>query len=182
MKSRIHRWSVFALFIVVVMVIGSCDPGGGQGAEFDATQYYTRTEVDAIVTDAIQQAIDAVQPLGDASEGQALTDVDWTGRTLDGFAVPEGARYVLVEMTGTNDSGSAQTFYMVVCGNETDGQLVGQFTLPTGGSYNQYLGLAGIPEGTTRIYGWHNASGGYEFPATDLTDVEILVRPLLWFK
>ena len=182
MKRDRRVWCFIGVLLAATLILGSCDPGGGEGAEFDETQYYTKTEIDAIVTDAIQQAIGAVQPLGDASEDQALTDVDWAGRTPDGFAVPEGARYVLISMVGTNDSVSAKTFYIVVSSTETDGELIGQFTLPIGGSYNQCLGLARLPEGAVKIYAWHNASGGYEFAAQDLTDAEISVRPVLWFK
>lgn len=182
MKTK--KISVLAALVLAAAVVFliSCDPdGGGAGADFDAALYYTKTEIDAMIDSAVQEAVDAAEPVDDTSTALSLTGVDWAGRTGN-FAVPSGGvERVLVEVIASNGSVDEKICYITFGSSETNGQVIAQFTLPgSDAGYKQFLGIATVPAGATVMYGWHETV--HAGAAADLTGVSISIKPKLWLK
>lgn len=170
------------LFVVlmiggIVLSLGVCsmfgnseDDGGGEGADFDSSLYYTKTEVEALIA--------AVTPEWDLTDAQELTDVDWGGRTPTGFTVPDGAQSVLVEVIASS-SVATNNFYIQFSQDDGGGTIIAQFKLSADG-YSSYLGLAQVPAGATTMYGWNDT--GHDTPQTDLANISVSIQPRLWLK
>lgn len=154
MKKRIKNISI--LLICLLVVIGSCTTGGiiggdnnsgGEGADFDASLYYTKTEVDTMIAN--------VSPLSGAGDPQWLSNsLGWSNRTT-GWAVPEGANMVLIKvriMTPLSDG-------ITINAEETDTTPDSWSLISgTGNSILMYFNVSG----KDNIYAWAdvNAPGG----------------------
>ncbi len=178
---------------VVGFVMGSvvaCDSlfgsdDGGGGADFDSSLYYTKTEVDsqfdAVYLKTESDALIADVFRADVSAGQQITAVDWAGRTSSGFSVPTGATGVLVNIIVNNNSGSPKTLYIQFSSSDAGGDFILQGTvLDTG--YTSFFGYATVPTNATVMYGWHDYSGGHSGTSSDLTNVAITVKPVVWLE
>ena len=192
MKKPDMKWLGLSLIMAasLLMVFAACDPNnGGEGADFDDTLYYTKTDVDSMISaleteidQAVSEAVDAVEPVDGTADAIALAGIDWVGRTPVGFNVPgDGVERVIVEITGYNGTGSGEQFYICFGSSETNSETMAQFYLPADGGYHSFLGLVTIPDGATTMYGWHDTSPASAYDG-DYTGFSIYVRPKLWLK
>ena len=177
-----RRGFQLAGYVVGVVLVGlllanflACEPpvgpDGGAGADFDATLYYTKTEVDALVADVVRDT---------GETGQLLAGVDWDGRTPVGFTPPSDATGALVEIVATNGSATDKTYYIQFSSDDTGGSIVAQFTLIAGAGYTSFTGYAVVPAGSGTMYAWHDTI--HSGAAADITSVDISVRPVVWLK
>jgi len=67
----------------------SSDGSGGSGADFDASQYYTKEEVDTFIREIVHD--------GNWWDGGELTGSGWSNRG-SGWAIPENAAFIMVEL------------------------------------------------------------------------------------
>jgi len=147
------------------------DNDGGAGADFDASLYYTKAEVDALITTVVQDT---------GLDAQLLAGAEWAERTPVGFSCPSDAKAVLVEIIGTNSSATDKSFYIQFSPDNTGALIVGQFTLDANANYTSVFGYTTISPGSTTLYAWHDIV--HSGAATDWTGVDISVRPVVWFK
>ncbi len=197
--------SIGAGFFAIALVLTSlfaCDlmtsifgrtPDGGAGADFDATQYYTKTEVDDLISSLsytkteIDTQIDGLnEDISDMlvwanNSWQSPSDVGWAGRTTSGFTAPEDATGALVEVFINNNSGEDKTFYVCFSPNSEASGLVLQTTAHDG-DFETFVGYSYIGSDSRTIYGWHDSDSGHAGAATDLTSVAFKMRPLLWIR
>ena len=173
---------ILSLAIILIFSLTSCETGGddgGQGADFDETQYYTKTEVDALIADAITQAVDdatpdsyTIAPVAADGPGKAIqSDGDWGGAGVAGpWTVPSGANFGVfkIEIGSTT---TASPTYVYIGANNTDqcedyllldDNMVIDVTLP---SYS-----------AASIYAWTDD------PACTTTTNEYVVTCLYWIK
>ena len=97
--KELRKYFVLVLFSIVLLFT-ACNNGGGEGADFDASLYYTKAEIDDNFYDktATDSAIADVAPLSGPGNPQWLSNTTgWANRTT-GWAVPEGANSVLVNV------------------------------------------------------------------------------------
>lgn len=190
--NRIRQLITAGLLVVAAsLLLGSCEPDpadiGGAGADFDETLYYTKTDVDALISELytkteVDAAVEAVRPVVGTASEKTLPDVGWAGRT-GGFTVPEGATSVLVKVIAANSNTTVVKgiFYMVFSETGSAGTLIGEISIPPG-TRTTYLGWAAVGSGATTMYGWHDSDSGHGGSAADLTDVTIRIQPVLWLK
>ncbi|MDA3957245.1 hypothetical protein [Oceanispirochaeta sp.] len=176
-KTALKRVVVILTAAAALSVMGSCNPAtGGGGADFDETLYYTKAEVDA----AVQAAVDTISPVTGTASAIALAGVEWAGRTPVGFAVPNGARWVLVEIIADNGSASDYGFFIQFSSTSAGGSIVAQFELAAGAGYSQFMGLAAVPAGATTMYGWHDTV--HSGATATITGANVSIQPKLWLK
>ncbi len=154
--------------IALVLVLSCSEPGasGGEGADFDASSYYTKSEVDAML------------PEWDSAAPQNLTGAGWTGRTSAGFTVPSGSTMAMVEIIGT--SGTEYQLYIQFSATDSGSDIVSQFSLPGDGNYYSHIGMVSIPSETSTLYGWHDTV--HSGAAGDISSANVSIRPIVWFK
>lgn len=173
---------VFCIFLFACDPANGGDNGGGQGADFDASLYYTKTEIDArfyekSVVDAKLSETVRIETV----TAKELTGVGWTGRT-DGFTVPAGYKAAVMEIKGYKDSsGDPKNLSLTFGGTSSSSSMVVfDFTVFNDDSYYTHLVFIEIPEGTATLYAWHNTANGGA--SADLDGVTVNVRPVAWFK
>lgn len=170
---------LFVCVVAATFSFISCGGGdeGGAGADFDATQYYTKTEVDGLVTGVVTNS---------SATADTITGNDFAGRTSTGWAAPAGAKAAIMELSITNsDSGSADltTYIEVSVSDETAASMGTSMTVPADGTYYSKIFYVPVSGGKT-IVAYHPYSSGH-FGITDLTTIdnfEISVKPVAWLK
>ena len=177
---------LFSLCAVIVCVaafsVMSCDSGsssdGGAGADFDASQYYTKTEVDGLISSVIDNSTDV---------HDSITGNDFAGGTATGWSSPAGAKGAIMELSVYNNTASLLISYIEVSSSDgTNANMGTSITVPNDGSY--YSKIFYVPvAGDTTIVAYHPYSSGHS-GITDLsaltsgTYYEIQVKPVAWFK
>src|SRR6056297_2803695 len=108
--KKINLITGFFLAALLFFVVTACDTGsGGQGADFDETQYYTKTEVnaaiDAAVTDAVNQAADAlndytpaITPVTSDGPPKEVQQSGYANR-IGPWTVPDGVNFGIFRIT-----------------------------------------------------------------------------------
>lgn len=98
---------IIMICIIVSLSLFACskDDNGGQGAEFDSSLYYTKTEIDQRINQLVSLHVNSnVQP-----DVQELAGSGWDKRTVTGWTPPSlKASYVLLRITVSNATGSTQ--------------------------------------------------------------------------
>ncbi|HOO72197.1 MAG TPA: hypothetical protein PK926_10585 [Spirochaetota bacterium] len=175
MKNKLFLLPVFLFIITLTLTNCSDSSSGGSGADFDPSQYYTQTEVDAL--------IDGVVANEDA-DGQNITANDWAGRTATGWDAPDGAKGAIMELLITNASASDITTYIEVSASDTTGAAMGtSMTAPNDGVYYSKIFYVPVTGGAT-IVAYHPYSSGHS-GITDLSSLAgytITVTPVAWFQ
>ncbi len=191
MKSM-EKWIVVSLvagFVLgaatMVLVTSSCNLGGdsggtdgtgGSGADFDASLYYTKTEVD----DKLFKIVE--------NETQS-TPKPVTGNSYDtgtSFTVPDtNVKGVLLQVEyfteSTYNPPADKTIYLR-CGKDTTaGEVFASFGLSTGGAYISVLGYRLLNNAST-IKIWHDPTLPKAISSIPPQDVIINVKPVLWFR
>lgn len=171
------RFYIYTLIISIMAVFAvsgcsgdsSSNSSGGAGADFDATQYYTKTEIDSMLLDVVQS--------GGGGGPLTASNVGYdNGLTL---TVPAGATGALVKITGYNTSGSAQVIGISAGYAATGGGVVFHGKLNT--DYDMVMGYVSFGAGTTDFRIWYNTGlGGAEY--FNFTQCTLYVEPVAWFK
>jgi len=153
---------------VLIFVLSCSEPGasGGEGADFDASSYYTKSEVDAML------------PEWETASPQELTGAGWSGRTATGFTVPSGSTMAMVEIIGS--SGTEYQLYIQFSATDSGSDIVSQFNLPGDGNYYSHIGMVSIPSGTSTLYGWHDTV--HSGAAASISSGAVSIRPIVWFR
>jgi hypothetical protein len=121
------KLSVIGLAFVAVMFLAGCpatDDGGGQGADFDATLYYTKTQVDDMFANYYDMTtVDALLPTYGGTSFNC-DDSNLSYATGKAITMPTGAKYLFIDAkaltaqsanvqvrVGLSDSGPAEAIY-----------------------------------------------------------------------
>lgn len=177
MKKQIFLSLIIALLLSLTLsnCKSSSDDSGGAGAEFDASQYYTKTEVDEKLSTVIT---------GTSATGQTITGNDSAGGTATGWTVPTGTTSALFSITISNYSGATLCTYIGV-GETYSGAIISTSTcVPNDGNYYATTFWAPVTAGTN-VKAFHDYSSGHS-GVTDLSSLssnfEISVKPVTWLK
>ena len=160
------RCVLLVLVAVSVLLLGSCN-FGGQGADFDATQYYTKTNINTWMQNALPSSTNA------AGFGASITPSNNTYASgASCGSLPSGAAGVFLVVWGTttsttlyvgdSDSNSSAWTIPALTGNSA--QLVWVNLRPSGSAYTGTVKLWATPAvsgtisafGVLKIYDWNN--------------------------
>jgi hypothetical protein len=146
------------------------DDGGGTGADFDATLYYTKTEVDGLV-DGVFQGFpqDSYQP---------LTGVDFAGRAATGWVVPAGVTAGFFEVN-VYASGAASGPVNIIISTATNSDAPDTGFTPSTGCYSTALFMAPSLTAGSTVYAWHTTGHS---GAPNLTNLQVAVRCRGWIR
>ncbi|HAK47353.1 MAG TPA: hypothetical protein DCO79_15720 [Spirochaeta sp.] len=174
--TKFTKVIIISLAAILIFSFTSCDPNGddgGQGADFDEAQYYTKTDVENLIADAVTEAKSYADGLGSTlvplEIDEALTksvhgfydsanNLNWdvpTGATIGVFRVEKTAEFDL--------------FDTIFFGPAEEPAII-NYTLPT---ISQAFTAVVPTEGNGSIFGWTNDD-------TDAAQVEVTC--LYWIK
>jgi hypothetical protein len=158
-------------FASSVFLFFSCrNDAGGEGVDFDETLYYTKSEVDSLIT-SLQVMLPAVtegaQELQDAK--RSFTAAGYGNRVT--WVNPNAASVVLfmVYVYATNDNEQVIIDVGVAEGNSYP------FYFQTQAGENNYLFYIPLGNTTDDIHAWINST--YPFPTVTTFDI----YPIVWF-
>ena len=151
----------------VFLLLTSCQ-NGGAGADFDATQYYTKTEVDGnfYSKTEIDAEISDVSPLSGDGDPQWLSSTAGYANKTAGWDVPEGAGSVLVKARIMAPIGSDVTIYIDSAESGAQGWYL------TSGTGNEILMIFSVA-GKDHVYAWTDNSPGSD---------NVEVAPFIWLR
>lgn len=162
MKNALFYFVAFTLFAGLAFLSCSKDESsdnGGAGADFDASLYYTRTEVDGLLQDVVQE--DNLQEISISQAGYS------NGGNL---TVKSGSRSVLLRIF--INSSNTNNIELWAGSSESSGTRVfeanvgnGNLTVPAFAIFN--------PSETIKVW---------QSQGNQLNNCTITVRPLAWFK
>jgi hypothetical protein len=121
------KLSVIGLAFVAVMFLAGCpttDDGGGDGADFDSTLYYTKAELDIMFDNYYDMtSVDALLPTYGGTSFNC-NDSNMNYATGKAITIPTGAKYLFIDAkaltaqsadvyvrVGQSDSGPAEATY-----------------------------------------------------------------------
>ncbi|MDA3899823.1 MAG: hypothetical protein PF637_04815 [Spirochaetes bacterium] len=174
----------FSCFLFVAVLLGlftfSCgsdsDDSGGVGAEFDESLYYTKTDVDKLLSDfkteLTQEIISGLAPAGSSG-----TDLDSTAITYNtGTSVDYVSGYsATLAQISINNGTSGETNFDVTVGTAADNNATYNLYVPEN-TYGNCLAMIYLPEdskSTVSLKAWSKVAG--------TADVSITIIPLLYF-
>ena len=163
----------FTGFILLQCKSATSEDAGGSGADFDSSQYYTKTEVDAKIA--------ATQPQA-STETVASNLVSGTGYSngTSVFTVPSGFSGVIYQIVAqNNDTMLPKTINVHVSADNASGSGNGQnwstkFTIPAN-TTSQVAGVTRLYAGSTGVRGWLDAS-------SDWGTLTVKIFPIYWLK
>ena len=170
---------ILSLAAILLFSLTSCNTDGddgGQGADFDATQYYTKTEVDGLIASAVTQAVDqatpdsyTIAPVAADGPPKAIDATGWDNR-VGPWTVPTGANFGSFKIEiGSTSIGSAT--YVYIGANNVD-----QYETYLLEYDNMIIDLILPTFGSSSIYAWTDDS------AVAPTSNEYTVTSLFWIK
>ncbi len=144
---------ILSLAAILLFSLTSCNTDGddgGQGADFDATQYYTKTQVDGLIASAVTQAVDqatpdqyTITPIAADGPAKTLSGVGWDYKT-GAWTVPDGANFGIfnIEVSGAAPDGSIFIGSSELQCEEypiTASNVIFDATMPTAGESSLYV-------------------------------------------
>lgn len=159
------------------LLLTSCE-NGGAGADFDATQYYTKTEIDDSFytkteidgsfysSSEVDAEISDVSPLSGAGDPQWLNNTAGYTNKTSGWDVPEGAGAVLIKARIMAPIGSNLTIYIDSAESAAQGWYL------TNGTGSEILMLFSVT-GEDHVYAWTDNSPDFE---------NVEVAPFIWLR
>lgn len=159
------------------LLLTSCE-NGGAGADFDATQYYTKTEIDDSFytkteidgsfysSTEVDAEISDVSPLTGDGDPQWLSSTAGYANKTAGWDVPEGAGSVLVKARIMAPIGSNLTIYIDSSESGAQGWNL------TNGTGSEILMLFSVA-GKDHVYAWTDNSPGSD---------NVEVAPFIWLR
>lgn len=157
---------------IPLLVTNSCSSSGdgGSGADFDSSQYYTKTEVETIVNNIFQgMKNDAYQQ---------LTGVDFSGKATTGWTVPAGCNAGFFEVNVGASSFTGGAINIIVSSASTTDAPDIQFT-PASTGYSTALFIAPQLTAGSTVYAWHTTLHG---GASALTGADVGIRCRGWIR
>ncbi len=160
------------LAVILMIVFTSCDPaaaGGGLGADFDETLYYTKAEVDDLLGNAVAEAKTYADGLGStiaplSGDGPHKKVSDLFNTAVDPYwTVPDGVTIGIFKVECVSLSGTSDIIYFGPAEGEID-----NYPLPTA---RLAFTAAIATEGNGTLFGWTNDA-----------DNDISVTCLYWIK
>ncbi len=160
-------------FMLIVLGLGftgcaSSDDDGGSGADFDASLYYTKTEVDSLIT-TTDDRIPAVIAAG--TSGTTVTGTTYAAG--DEVTVPSDAIAALVEIQVINNTGG-DSYPVVSIGTAADNNAAHTFDLldASGENVRKKLVMCFLPaDPAETLNAW----------ASSVTNLDISVTPQIYF-
>ena len=197
------------ILLIMGLAFSYCDSGddggsgGGAGADFDATLYYTKadldggalntlyyteTETDSLLGDKTDNTdfIDSIKILTGGSGSSVLSNIGWANRDTTGWTPPTDATQVLVKITVCQDQADSGDIVVGFGTTESGSQVsiaapLSGYDGQTGTTIIGCIDLSIIGAATdppTTFYPYliqcdRNYSGSTPY---------VLVNPLLWIK
>jgi hypothetical protein len=140
---------------------GSGDDGGGEGADFDDTLYYTKSEVDSLVATAVENATAGVYAIASADNNTVANDI-WTLMDFN------------FQHADTSDMFTA-TSTKIICRSAGVYQIVGQVEFPAITETGVILGVQIVE---SSMYNIGNETV-FASPADDTTETMVTVNMIL---
>ena len=152
------------IILALIFLMSACSQDssddGGQGADFDESLYYTKTEIDQTINQLVVEHMNSnVQP-----DIQEMTGSGWDKRTVTGWQPSTKAAYVMLRILVSNTTGSTQRLPICFataedgmgdyCFDQNVPETVNQYQYVT---YQYLMGIPSVTEDQT-FYAWYDDS------------------------
>lgn len=153
---------------------------GGSGADFDESLYYSKTEIDSMLTSFYTKTETDDLVSSDFETGptdtQTSTAETWTNKT-SGWIVPSDASYMLVRITKNGDGNTSQDDISITISTDLTVTTNNTYYCRQDAYQDSETLLMLIPViGNSTVYGWYNE------PSSINRVNDIIFTPLLWIK